>query len=102
MVICLKRFKNTQMGVRKIVDNITFPLKDLDINKYCYGYGRDGSKFDLYAVANHSGGTGGGHYYAYVNHDDKWYNMNDRSVGEISIDKIKTKSAYILFYEKLD
>ena len=22
-------------------------LKDLDINKYCYGYGRDGSKFDL-------------------------------------------------------
>ena len=49
----LKRFKNTHMGVQKIVDDITFPLKDLDINpkdveqameKWLWRY-RDGGQF---------------------------------------------------------
>ena len=100
MVICLKRFKNTQMGVRKIVDDITFPLKDLDINKYCYGYGRDGSKFDLYAVANHME-EGGGHYYAYVkNVDDTWYELNDTNISKVHPKNVVTKNAYCLFYQK--
>ena len=39
--------------------------------------------YDLYAVSQHSGGLGGGHYTAVCqNHIDKfWYNFNDRFVG---------------------
>jgi ubiquitin carboxyl-terminal hydrolase 4/11/15 len=37
--------------------------------------------YDLYAISNHSGGMGGGHYTAYVKNfkNGKWYNMNDSS-----------------------
>ena len=39
--------------------------------------------YDLYAVSNHSGGMGGGHYTAYVKNPVKktWYMMNDSSVS---------------------
>jgi ubiquitin carboxyl-terminal hydrolase 4/11/15 len=41
--------------------------------------------YDLFAVANHFGGLGGGHYTAYaLNHiDQKWYNFDDSRVSEI-------------------
>ena len=54
------------------------------------------------AICNHDGGVGGGHYYAYVKHDTLWYNMNDSRVSEIPENKIKTSSAYILFYQKIE
>ena len=98
LVIGFKRFNNGQ----KINHFIDFPIDTLDLTKYYNGYNKNKFKYKLSAICNHDGGVGGGHYYAYVNHNNSWYNMNDRSVSEISVDKIKTKSAYILFYEKLD
>ena len=49
--------------------------------------------YELYAVMIHSGGTYGGHYYAYIKdiEDGKWYNFNDSIVRPISlIDIVET------------
>ncbi len=42
--------------------------------------------YDLYAVSNHFGNVGYGHYTAYGKNPDnnKWYNFDDSSVSEVS------------------
>ena len=40
--------------------------------------------YDLYAISNHYGGLGGGHYTAYAKNDSKWYQFNDSSVHAVS------------------
>lgn len=37
-------------------------------------------KFHLFAVINHFGRLGGGHYTAYVRHGTKWHHFNDSDV----------------------
>jgi ubiquitin C-terminal hydrolase len=37
--------------------------------------------YDLYAVSNHMGSMGFGHYTAYVNNSGKWYEMDDSDVS---------------------
>ena len=34
-------------------------------------------EYDLYAVSNHYGGLGGGHYTAYAKNGNKWFEFND-------------------------
>lgn len=34
-------------------------------------------KYELYAIACHSGEMGSGHYTAFVKHDTKWYHISD-------------------------
>ncbi|KAK3140274.1 hypothetical protein QOZ80_5AG0398500 [Eleusine coracana subsp. coracana] len=52
---------------------------------------------------NHYGSMGGGHYTAYVYHEGKkgWYDFDDRHVGPITEDSIKTSAAYVLFYRRV-
>ena len=40
--------------------------------------------YDLYAVSNHYGGLGGGHYTAYAKNNGKWHDYNDSSVRACS------------------
>ena len=57
--------------------------------------------YDLYGICNHSGGTEGGHYTAFVkNANENWYLFNDTSVSRVNTDSIKTKNAYCFFYRK--
>lgn len=59
--------------------------------------------YELYAVSNHSGSLGYGHYWAYVKGVDhnKWYNANDRSISSIAAGYVINKaSAIILMYKK--
>ena len=58
--------------------------------------------YDLYAVSNHYGGMGGGHYTAYAKNGEKWYDFNDSSVHGISESSIVGSGAYILFYMRRD
>jgi ubiquitin carboxyl-terminal hydrolase 8 len=96
VIICLKRFNN---NMRKICKPIDFPTT-LDLNKYCEGY-ETANYYDLYGICNHSGGTFGGHYYAYCkNKNGNWYNYNDSCVTNISEEDIITSAAYCLFYRK--
>ena len=57
--------------------------------------------YDLFAVANHSGGLQGGHYYAYCKNylDNNWYKFDDSNVKELEKKDIVSKGAYVLFYK---
>ena len=48
------------------------------------------------------GGTGGGHYTAYVRPDgmDAWYEFNDTLVRRMDPRRVVTPYAYCLFYRK--
>ena len=81
---------------------ITFPLDNLDLSKYVVGYKASSYVYDLFAVANHTGSTLGGHYYAMVkNANGKWYTFNDTNVTELAdLNHIVSPKAYCLFYRK--
>ena len=97
IIIHLKRFRNN----RKIENLIDFPLENLDLNKYLPPQ-NEKYIYDLFAVANHTGGLHGGHYYAYCknNIDGDWYEFNDANVEKIDKNIIVTENAYVLFYKR--
>ncbi|CAI5730610.1 unnamed protein product [Peronospora destructor] len=66
--------------------------------------GDDGFLYDLYAVVNHVGVLGGGHYFAYVlsDHDGKWKCFNDHQCKDIDEKEVVSPMAYILFYRRRD
>jgi ubiquitin C-terminal hydrolase len=81
---------------------VDFPLTDLDLSKYVIGYKKESYVYDLYGICNHSGGTFGGHYTAFVkNANGKWYHFNDTNVNEVTNTKdLITPRAYCFFYRK--
>ena len=58
--------------------------------------------YNLYAISNHFGGLGGGHYTATAKNGGKWYDFNDSSVRECREGSIGGSGAYILFYKRRD
>uniref|UniRef100_K3WLF0 Ubiquitin carboxyl-terminal hydrolase n=1 Tax=Globisporangium ultimum (strain ATCC 200006 / CBS 805.95 / DAOM BR144) TaxID=431595 RepID=K3WLF0_GLOUD len=66
--------------------------------------GKDGFLYDLYAVVNHVGALGGGHYFAYVlsEKDGKWKCFNDHQCKDIDETEVASSTAYILFYRRRD
>ena len=58
--------------------------------------------YDLFAVVNHYGNLGFGHYTANgKNHvTNKWYNFDDSSVSEENSNNICTPASYVLFYKR--
>lgn len=57
---------------------IDYPVDNFDINDQVLSRKRDNSidyTYDLFAVSNHYGGIGGGHYTAYAKNPifDEWY-----------------------------
>ena len=97
LVVTLKRFGNSNNKNQCLVD---FAIDNLDLSKYIVGYDKNSFKYDLYAICNHSGGVMGGHYWAYIKTNNKWYNFNDTNISEIDESKIKTPRAYCFFYRK--
>ena len=98
LIISLKRFNNNGRKIQKLVN---FPIENLDLSKYVVGYNKNKYNYSLYGIANHTGGTAGGHYFAYVkNANGKWYNFNDTSVKEMKIFDLISPKAYLLFYSK--
>jgi len=100
LIITLKRFSFD--GQKKRQDLVQFPLENLDLSKYVSGYNAKQYKYDLYSVCNHSGGTNGGHYTAFVKTmSGEWVHFNDTHVERnIQQNKIVTPKAYCLFYRK--
>jgi uncharacterized UBP type Zn finger protein len=58
--------------------------------------------YELYAVSNHYGGLGGGHYTAYAKNGGKWHEFNDSSVRSCSEGSVGGSGAYMLFYKRKD
>ena len=60
--------------------------------------------YDCYAISNHFGGCGGGHYTAYAKNpiSGNWYDFDDSSVRQVNPgrgnDNLVSSSAYNLFY----
>jgi ubiquitin C-terminal hydrolase len=67
LVVHIKRFEYTAEHRGKIRTNVRFPLQGLDLSKHIRGpKGGTDAVYDLFAVANHMGGTGSGHYTAFT------------------------------------
>ena len=76
---------------------------DIDLDLIKANQKKESHIYELYAISNHYGGMGGGHYTAYAkNHfTQKWYDFNDSSVSECGRDeKVVSAAAYVLFYQR--
>jgi ubiquitin carboxyl-terminal hydrolase 4/11/15 len=108
LVVMLKRFSFRNRYARDKLDMyVDFPLEGLDLSQYMLGPSEPGKEpiYDCYAISNHYGGLGGGHYTAFAinRNDQKWYSFDDRSVSKVSNpESVKTSAAYVLFYRRRD
>ena len=98
LIIDLKRWNQNNRKVHTIV---RVPIHNADFSHYVKGYNANSYIYDLYGICNHSGGSLGGHYTAYIkNANGKWYEFNDTRVSEIREENIITSHAYCFFYRK--
>lgn len=107
LIIHLKRFHYSQTTHRrdKVDTMIDFPLNDFDLREVVSGW-EEGKEpiYDCYAVSNHFGGLGGGHYTAYARGDDgSWSNFDDsRVTNSVDESEVVSSAAYLLFYKRKD
>jgi len=67
LIIHLKRFSYSRYTKNKLETFVDFPIHDLDLSKYFGHRCQDvPHNYRLYAISNHYGSLGGGHYTAYV------------------------------------
>lgn len=68
LVFHLKRFSYSRFMKNKLDTFVNFPIHNLDLSKYVkHGTSMLQSHvYELYAVSNHYGGLGGGHYSSYA------------------------------------
>ena len=104
MTICLSRFNRKGKRYTKNEENIDFPLENLDMGKYMCGPDKNFLKYDLFAVSQHYGGMGSGHYEAVCkNMDGKWYKYDDSDVSLVrNENEIRNRAAYVLFFRRKD
>ncbi|KAL9029141.1 MAG: hypothetical protein Q9196_002587 [Gyalolechia fulgens] len=79
LVIHLKRFSSQGRLRDKLDVTVDFPVEGLDLTGRVASQDEDRSPiYDLFAVDNHYGGLGGGHYTAFAKNffDGKWYEYN--------------------------
>lgn len=120
LVVHLKRFSNSRIMRDKIDAFVDFPVEGLDLESYCgerevakrlLAQGEDIEAlglhdldepllYDLYAVDEHLGGLGGGHYRAYAqNHETgEWYHFDDQHVSTSSASESVVSWPCTLFF----
>lgn len=82
LIMHLKRFSSSGYRRDKLDVLVDFPMEGLDLSTRVIE--NDEGKtmiYDLFAVDDHWGGLGGGHYTAFAKNffDDKWYEYNGKS-----------------------
>ena len=101
LIICFKRFVKDSYRWEKNEDEVEFPIHNLDMKDFVIGPDKEHSKYDLFAVSQHYGSTGFGHYTAVcLNNDGKWYSYNDSSCSETTESETQSSAAYVLFYRR--
>ncbi|KAH1104269.1 hypothetical protein AAZX31_13G293100 [Glycine max] len=101
LVIHLKRFQYSRYLKNKLETYVDFPVDNLDLSAYITHGNGESYNYTLYAVSNHYGSMGGGHYTAFVHRGgDQWYDFDDSHVYPIIKEKIKSSAAYVLFYRR--
>jgi len=120
LVMHLKRFSSSAMRRDKLDVFVDFPIEGLDLTSRVIE-SEEGKEevYDLFAVDDHWGGLGGGHYTAFAKNfiDNEWYEYNgellhaaQRSIQLTRIDssvsktkdpaRVVSQSAYLLFYRR--
>ncbi|OCF44499.1 ubiquitin carboxyl-terminal hydrolase 4/11/15 [Kwoniella heveanensis CBS 569] len=122
LVICIKRFGSARRMADKLDHLVQFPVDGLDLGDRIgerkvakslklngdrledYGIEEEAEEmvYDLYAVDNHFGGMGGGHYTAFCRNkvDGEWYNYDDSRVTKADASSVQSRAAYLLFYRR--
>ena len=96
LIILLKRYKRENDVSSRI--NSEFDMNnssklDLTINS-------QNIDCDLYATGNHTGTTGGGHYYSWIKNGNQWNSFNDSAYGDsVTFNNANQKGPYVLFYK---
>lgn len=122
LAVHLKRFSNNRTLRDKIDAFVDFPIEGLDLT-HLVGERATGKRlsesgvdiqelgihdldepliYDLYAVDEHLGGLGGGHYRAYAFHHivGQWYHFDDSYVTPTEAANAVNANAYLLFYKR--
>ncbi|MBA0588334.1 hypothetical protein Gorai_001444 [Gossypium raimondii] len=104
IVFHLKRFTYGRYLKNKIDTFVNFPIHNLDLSKYVKNKDGQSYVYELYAISNHYGGLGGGHYTAYAKliDENRWYHFDDGHVSPVNESDIKTSAAYLLFYKRVN
>ncbi|KAI8874254.1 peptidase C19, ubiquitin carboxyl-terminal hydrolase 2, partial [Ramicandelaber brevisporus] len=113
LIVHLKRFSQKRYLREKLDVPVNFPLEGLDIAPYLTGSepgsssssssNTESTVYNLFAISNHFGGLGGGHYTAHAKNsrDGHWYNFDDSRASRFSdTESLTSSSAYILFYAR--
>ena len=100
LIICFKRCVRESFRWRKNEVFVDFPINNLDMGEFMIGPDKEHSKYNLFAVSQHYGSTGFGHYTAVCKNFEKWYSYNDSSVHPCSENDSRSSAAYVLFYRR--
>jgi len=103
LIVHLKRFKQTGSRYRSKDSSRVRLDERLSVGGFLHDRADRSQKssYELYAVSNHMGDTGGGHYTASCkNSDDSWRYCNDMRVSNVSSNEVQSSDAYVLFYQK--
>ncbi|KAK6935626.1 Peptidase C19, ubiquitin carboxyl-terminal hydrolase [Dillenia turbinata] len=104
LVFHLKRFSYSRYLKNKLDTFVNFPIHNLDLGKYVKSNNAAprSQVYELYAIINHYGGLGGGHYSAHAKliDENRWYHFDDSHVSPVGENEIKTSAAYVLFYQR--
>jgi ubiquitin carboxyl-terminal hydrolase 4/11/15 len=121
LIVHLKRFEfKHSLRREKLETLIDCPLEGLEMGKYCAPTSHDGdfakqkefvfngvpACYDLFAVVNHYGRMGFGHYTAFARRwtedtmSDDWALFDDSSVRACTKGQVVSSAAYVLFYRR--
>ncbi|KAK9054996.1 hypothetical protein SSX86_026075 [Deinandra increscens subsp. villosa] len=103
LVIHLKRFSYSRSMKHKLETFVNFPIHDFDLTNYIANKNNSSRQvYDLYALTNHYGSMGSGHYTAHIKliDENRWYNFDDSHISLINEDEVKSNAAYVLFYRR--
>lgn len=100
LIIMIKKYQKYQNRIIKSNIKIIYD-HELDISPYMYTGSKGCKKYELYSVIRHSGGCGGGHYYAYTKNplNDLWYLFNDGNVYGVEPEEAINSNGYVLAYK---
>ncbi|KAK7378005.1 hypothetical protein VNO80_03441 [Phaseolus coccineus] len=104
LVIHLKRFSYSRSMKHKLETFVNFPVHDFDLTNYIANKNNSRRQlYELYALTNHYGSMGSGHYTAHIKllDENRWYNFDDSHITLISEDEVNTAAAYVLFYRRV-
>jgi len=104
LVILIKKYQRIDGSTYKDNTKVVYP-HELDMTPYIHPssleYDLRKPHYELYATVRHSGGYGGGHYYAFAKNpiNRKWFCYDDSDVYGMEDNEVLDSNSYILFYQ---